>query len=102
MPTKGEMLSETVKDTCNYVDFVTPCGHPSYSDSDCVLMVDNMWIFQHIQQTLCPDASLWTCSPLNEVCAYMGGQDGSLCNVKSSTEWGDGHSNRKSLCAFEV
>ena len=102
MPTKGEMLSETVKDTCDSIGFVTPCAYHSYSDSDCVLMDDSMWIFKHIQQTLCPDESAWTCSPLNKVCAYAGGQDASYCNVKSSSEWGNGKSNRNSLCAHEV
>ena len=105
MPTKGEMLSETVKDTCDRIGFVTPCAYQSYSDSDCVLMDGSMWIFEHIQQTLCPDASTWTCSPLNEVCMYMGGGwDGgsSYCNLESSAKSGKGYSNMKSLCAFEV
>ena len=102
IPTKGIMLSKTVKDNCNSFGLVTPCGHSSYSDSDCVITVGGMYIFEHIQQTLCPDASTWTCSPLNKVCAYAGGQDASYCNVKSSSEWGNGKSNRNSLCALEL
>ena len=105
IPTTGKMMSETVKDTCDSNGYLTPCAHSSYSDSDCVITVENMYAIQHIQQTLCPDASAWTCSYLNEVCMYMGGGwDGgsSYCNLESSAKSGKGYSNMKSLCAFKI
>ena len=99
------MMSETVKDTCDSFGYVTPCGDSSHSDSDCVITVENMYALQHIQQTLCPDSSTWTCSPLNEVCMYMGGGwngGSSLCNSDNSTRAGREYSNKHSLCALEV
>ena len=102
IPTKGTMWSKTVKDTCNSFGLVTPCAHPSNSDSDCVITVENMYAIQHIQQTLCPDASAWTCSYLNEVCMYMGNSGSSYCNLMNTVTSGKDYSNKYSLCALEV
>ena len=104
IPTKGRMMSETVKDTCDSNGYLTPCAHSSYSDSDCVITVFGMYTFEHIQQTLCPDASTWTCSLLNEVCAYRRDWDSgsSYCNLMNAAKSGKDYSNKMSLCELEV
>ena len=104
IPTKGKMMSETVENTCNSVGMVTPCYSPSHADSNCV-QTQTSDLFFHIQQALCPDASRWTCPPLNEVCMYMrkGWSYGSaVCNLMNTGYAGNGYSNKNSLCAFEV
>ena len=106
-PTKGKMMAETVKDTCESNGYVTPCYHssPSYADSACVKTTGESDIFSYIQQTFCPLASMWTCSLLNEVCVYMkpSWRSGtSYCNVNNRDAYGKDISNKMSLCALEV
>ena len=105
-PTKGKMISETIKNTCNSIGHVTPCYHPSFADSNCV-NTQTSDIFDHIQTALCPDApSQWQCSHLNEVCVYVSqsawGSDSTYCNLENTGVDGKDYSNKKSLCAFEV
>ena len=107
VPTKGKMRSETVKDTCNGIGFVTPCYYADiYYGCNNVMNDGSKDIFTHIQQALCPGASnKWKCSHLNEACVYMGGgwnSGSAYCNLNNGGREGKDYSNKNSLCALEV
>ena len=99
------MMSDTVRETCNSIGYATPCYSEHYGNINCVNIVGNINIFTHIQKALCPDASQWTCSYLNEACVYMGRgwRSGSAyCNLNNDDVSGKDYSNKRSLCALEV